>query len=207
MHRNARRRILGTVHQNEIKYSRSKLNGMFASYFSSQPPRSRSSACAAAATANACSATSRPSLRENSRKSGRRAMYAKWRGRPWRKPKLSDKFSCDAGRAATSRGNQRGPGVTFGHVDYNCDLCWGLCPFLSLSLSLRHLLVLVFKRSFIPSHPFTPLSSALLHLPPLVPLLYQRRFHRRRPMIEYALGYYSGVLPNFEEYVRAVAED
>lgn len=94
----------------------------------------------------------RLSLREYSRKSGRRAMYAKWRGRPWRKPKLSDKFSCDAGRTTMSRGDQRGSGVTFEHVDYNCDLCRGLCPFLSLSLSLCRLLVLSCSGDYSRSH-------------------------------------------------------
>lgn len=119
------------------------------------PSRSRSSAGAA----DVCSATSRLSLRENSRKSGRRAMYAKWRGRPWRKPKLSDKFSCDAGRATTSRGGQRRPGVTFEYVDYNCDLCRGLCSSLSLSLSLCHLLPYSLVPTFARAHAIHSFSS------------------------------------------------
>lgn len=125
-------------------------------------------------TADVCSATqtSRLSLRENSRKSGRKAIYAKWRGRPWRKPKLSDKFSCDAGRATTSRGGQRRPGVTFEHVDYNCDLCWRLCPFshsLFPSAIYSYSLVLALARAR-AIHSFSSLyllSSALLFLLPL----------------------------------------
>lgn len=148
----------------------------------------------------------RLSLREYSRKSGRRAMYAKWRGRPWRKPKLNDKFSCDAGRATMSRGDQRGSGVTFGHVDYNCDLCRGLCPFLPLSLSLRHLLALSCLSDYSRARfILIPLSSLIRSFASSAfTLLYQRRLCRLRPMIEYASGCYYGILPNFKEYIRSL---
>lgn len=174
-----------------------------ASYSSSQPPRSASLPLARRMHV---AQRKRLSLREYSRKSGRRAMYAKWRGRPWRKSKLSDKFSCDAGRATMSREDQRGPGVTFEHVDYNCDLCRGLCPFLSLSLSLCRLLVLscssdCSRARFI----LIPLSSLIRSFDSSVSsLLYQLKLCRRRPMIEHALGCYYGILPNFEEYIRSL---
>lgn len=145
--------------------------------------------------ADACSATqtSRLSLRENSRKSERGAMYAKWCGRPWRKPKLSNKFSCDAGRATKSRGSQRGPGVTFEHVDYNCDLCRRFRPFHSLFLSAIYLVLSCSKaRScarFIPSHSFLTPPLIRSFVSSASSLLYQR-LRRRRSMIECALGCY-----------------
>jgi len=88
------------VHQNEIKYS--EFTGIFAPrflFFFANPafPYFRRRACTGVRTG-------RLFLRANSWKSGGRAMHVKWRGRPWRKPKLDDKFSCDAGGATRAAG-------------------------------------------------------------------------------------------------------
>jgi len=197
-HRKAKRHTQSSSSKRDKVFVPSSTGLSCASYFSSRLPCS----CSSAGAADACSTTqtSQLFLRENSRKSGRRAMYAKWSGRPWRKPKLNDKFSCDAGGATRSHEGQRRPGVTFEHVDYNCDLCQGLCSFLSLSLSLCYLFLLSCSsaraRDLFLLIPLLLLIRCFASSTSL--LLYQREFHRQCPVIEYALGYYYGVLPNFE---------
>jgi len=109
-------------------------------------------------------------------------------------------FHADAGGATTSHEGQRRPGVTFEHVDYNCDLCQRLCSFLSLSLSLCYLFLLscsnARERDLFLLIPLPLLTRCFASSTSL--LLYQREFRRQCPMIEYALGCYYGVLPNFE---------
>jgi len=88
-----------------------------------------------------------------------------------------------------AKGDRR-PGVTFEHVDYNCDLCRDL-P-LSFSLSSSPSFVSLYshavslQRALIPSHPVHP------SLLPLLPLCHciRARGCRWRSMIEHALGYY-----------------
>lgn len=63
-------------------------------------------------------------------------------------------------RVAGAKGNH--PGVTFEHVDYNCDLCQRLRPFLSLSLSLLFLSLFPFSLFF--SLLFLTLSFSLFFL-------------------------------------------
>lgn len=68
-------------------------------------------------------------------------------------------------RVAEAKGNH--PGVTFEHVDYNCDLCQGLRSFLLLSLSLFLFLPAFCLYFLIASHPLLLRSAASS-------LLYQR---------------------------------